>query len=235
MKGLLLFAGESFRLGGQNSRDIGSDESFELQMTASRSHVALINHIKQVYGVDMHVYLASYPTRFTEYLKGAYSDHMIGSMFLEDRIGLTALLKESVKQISTLDEYAFVCLIRIDLCLKEQFLHVFNPTWQTIRFTCICWHHCFRSEIHPRINDTMLFIPHKYYRYINDIQFCHESWLFLMNDTDLTYNDLDLMIDTFHDSDSEKDWNPIYYMVSRPENKTYHSRGMLFDKSGFGY
>ena len=47
------------------------------------------------------------------------------------------------------------------------------------------------------------------------------------------YNDLDTMINTYHDSDSAKDYNPLYYIVNRPENKIHHSEGVFFNKYAF--
>ena len=41
------------------------------------------------------------------------------------------------------------------------------------------------------------------------------------------------MIHTYHDSDSYKDYNPLYYIVNRPESKETHSNGYIFDKMRF--
>ena len=62
---------------------------------------------------------------------------------------------------------------------------------------------------------------------------CHDTWCDLINTTDLTYNDLDTMINTYHDSDSFKDYNPLYYIVNRPESKIWHSKGHIFNKYNF--
>ena len=51
-----------------------------------------------------------------------------------------------------------------------------------------------------------------------------------MKNTDLTYDDLDTMINTYHDSDSSKDYNPLYYIVNRPENIIWHREGHIFNK-----
>jgi len=86
---------------------------------------------------------------------------------------------------------------------------------------------------HPRVNDMILFIPNKYYKYINKIIISHDTWYDLINNTDLTYNDLDTMINTYHDSDSFKDYNPLYYIVNRSESKIWHSKGHIFNKYNF--
>ena len=51
-----------------------------------------------------------------------------------------------------------------------------------------------------------------------------------MKNTDLTYEDLGTIINTYHDSDSSKDYNPLYYIVNRPENIIWHSEGDIFNK-----
>ena len=39
------------------------------------------------------------------------------------------------------------------------------------------------------------------------------------------------MINTFHDSDSQKDWNPLYYMVNREQTQNWHDKdSRLFNK-----
>ena len=41
-----------------------------------------------------------------------------------------------------------------------------------------------------------------------------------------------MMLNTYHDSDSWKDWNPIYYIVNRPENN-HHTTKETFNKYNF--
>ena len=52
-----------------------------------------------------------------------------------------------------------------------------------------------------------------------------------MQKTDLTYKDIDTMIHTYHDSDSFKDYNPLYYIVNRQQTDIDHSKGYIFDKN----
>ena len=40
------------------------------------------------------------------------------------------------------------------------------------------------------------------------------------------------MINTFHDSDSFKDYNPLYYIVNRSESTIQHTTD-IFDKFNF--
>lgn len=76
----------------------------------------------------------------------------------------------------------------------------------------------------------MLFLPKKYYKYINYIKIGHNCWFHLMENKNLKYDDLDTVVNTFHDSDSFKDFNPLYYIVNRSESKVFHSEGHIFNK-----
>ena len=103
--------------------------------------------------------------------------------------------------------------------------------WPSI---CFKPHH--KVGNHPRINDTMIFIPKKYYKYIQYIHWYgdgHNQWSDLIKNSNLKYDDLDTMLNTFHDSDSAKDFNPIYYIINRPESNIHHTNGELFDKMSF--
>jgi hypothetical protein len=68
---------------------------------------------------------------------------------------------------------------------------------------------------------------------MNKINIGHHTWKDLMINTNLTIYDLDTILNTFHDSDSAKDWNPIYYIVNRWINPRFHSKGHKFNKYNF--
>ena len=104
-----------------------------------------------------------------------------------------------------------------------------------ILFPSICFVPYHKSGIHPRVNDMMIFIPKKYYNYIKNIQYNpqgHDIWANLIKNTDLKYEDIDTMLNTYHDSDSAKDLNPIYYIVNRPEHNI-QTTTEIFDKYNF--
>jgi hypothetical protein len=68
--------------------------------------------------------------------------------------------------------------------------------------------------------------------FIKKIQLHHNSWHDLIVYHKLTYEDLDMMLNTYHDSDSAKDYNPIYYIVNRNVNNTHRTKE-IFDKYNF--
>jgi len=123
--------------------------------------------------------------------------------------------------------------MRIDLQLKEYFSKIFNPLWNKILFPSICFKPFHETDMgHPRVNDTILFFPKKYFNYLTLFLIGHNLWEDFILNTDLTYEDLDTMLDTYHDSDSQKDWNPIYRIVNRPETSIYSIKD-TFDKYSY--
>lgn len=234
MNGLIILLGESFRLGCQGNRNRGTTESYNEQMKACKSHNTFIEHIITKFNMEsVSVYISSYTTQFDNDLLSNYNKYLIGNTLYPDVIGITSLFHNSINKIQNIEKYDFVLYIRIDLFLKEYFIEIFNPTINIILFPSICWARDCKTGSNPRVNNMILFVPKKYYTYINKIEMYHNDWDILINKTDLTYNDLDTMIHTYHDSDSFKDYNPLYYIVNRQESKDFHSEGHIFDKHNF--
>lgn len=234
MNGLIIFIGESFRLGGQFTRNRGSKESYSEQIKACNSHINFIEHIIQKFQLNsMSVFLSSYNTQYDNDLLSIYNKYLLGYNLYNDVIGLNTLFKNSINKIENIEKYDFILYIRIDLYLKQEFFNIFNPMINTILFPTICWKHDSHVGNNPRVNDMLLFIPNKYYKYIKNIIIGHNTWNYLINNTDLTYDNLDTMINTYHDSDSLKDYNPLYYIVNRSESKIWHSEGHIFNKYNF--
>ena len=234
MKGCIILFGESFRLGGQNTRNRGSDESYNEQIQASQSQMSFIKHLYSK-NVNAYVYISSYETKFNNELCKVYADVLIGCDFYDNLIGQEMLIKNTINQI-TIEKFDFVLFMRIDLFIKNYFLEIFNPQWDKIMWPSICFKPYHKCGIHPRVNDMMGFFPRKYYSYFKYLYYNptgHDQWAYFVNNTDLNYDCLDTMINTFHDSDSEKDFNPLYYIVNRPESKIHHNKGDIFNKFVF--
>ena len=232
MKILIIFLGESFRLGGQYNRNRGSLESHDNQMLACESHNKFINHLLQKSPENkVDTFLATYSTQYYQELKKCYEPFVIGENVYDDVIGYNQLFHNAINNVNV-GAYDIILTIRIDIFLKEEFFNNFDLNWNTIRFTFNTW---FKGKCgeYPRVGDLIYYIPKKYFSYLNHIVLCHESWEILMNRTNLTCLDLDFMINTYHDSDSEKDFNPLYYIVNRPENNHWHTQGEHFDKNVF--
>jgi hypothetical protein len=235
MNGLILFLGGSFRLGNQWNINIGSNESYHEQINACKRHVEFIEHIIKKYQLNsISVFISTYNTQFNNDLLSIYEKYLIGSDIYDNLIGINNLFHNSINKIKNIEKFDFVLFIRIDLFLKDYFLDIFNPNINMVLFPTICWKQGSIYNNHPRVNDVIIFIPKKYYKYIRNIfNITHTSWHDLIEYTDLKYDDIDVMINTFHDSDSYKDFNPLYTIINREESKIWLSEGHTFDKYNF--
>ena len=232
-KGLIIFMGESFRLGGQGNINIGSDESVVAQIDASKSHMIFVEYLEKKYSID--IIIGTYITEHLPKIIDIYKNNLLDTSIHLDRLGTKNLLTQCLNKISNVDTYDFILLSRIDICYKKEFTSVFKDDWKTIRFASICFKPHHKLGHLPRVNPMLIFIPKKYFNYIStyiDIS-CHGIWYNLIQYTDLKVEDLDTMLSTYHDSDSFKDFNPIYYIVNRPQSEIWHTRGELFDKFNF--
>jgi hypothetical protein len=232
MRGLFIILGESFRSGGQDSRVRGTPESVPAQMLACDSHIRMIEHLKKTYSADVSVFLGTYTTPYDRELLHMYHKYLVDHKILGDVIGLNNLFRLAVQSV-TISKFDFLFYVRIDLFLKEGLFAAFRPDLQTIHFPFVCWIRWNKFGNDPRVGDTFLFLPKKYYPYLPFINIYHGTWCELVNKTNLTYHDLDTFITTYHDSDTEKDSNPLYFIVNRPEATTWWSEGHQFDKWKF--
>lgn len=220
-RGLILVVGESFRTGGQLSRIRGEPRSRPDQLTALASHVRFFDHLTRTYGLDLDVTVTSYTTPYQSDILNAYTRYLRRSTFLKEPIGLQGLVSSALREVDVAP-YTFVLCLRIDLMLKDAFIALFNPFWQEIRFPSVCfkkdnWHLCAGGI--PRVSDMMLFVPQRYLSFLTGSLLCHEGWLILHTHPVV----VSTMLDTYHDSDSEKDWNPLYRIVNRPEAPTAYT------------
>ena len=236
MNSLLILFGESFRLGGQCNRNRGSEKSYKEQINASLSHIKFIESLKKN-NINMTVSINSYTTKFNNSLNEIYKSVLVDSEYYENLIGMNKLIHNCIDRITNINNYDFILCMRIDLFLKDLFLkdkffESFNPYSNKILFPSVCFKPFHKCGIHPRVNDMMMFIPKKYFDFIKKFELSHNSWHDLIVSHKLSYEDLDMMLNTYHDSDSAKDFNPIYYIVNRNVNNT-HKTKEIFDKYNF--
>jgi hypothetical protein len=232
MKGLVLILGESFRTGGQFSRVRGLPESYPEQMKACSTHIKFFEHLKKKYNCDTDVYLVSYTTQFDDDLISVYKDRLINSRFYDTTtpLGLNPLLRTAARE-TNLRLYDFVLYLRVDLFLKDVFFDIFNPNWDCLRYPFLLWKKDCIIGGKPKNTDMLIFIPRRLFQFIPQLIIGHDSWLMLSMILD--DSNIDFMIDTLHDSNSQNDWNPLYYIVNRPQSEEWFSRGMLFKRDMF--
>jgi len=231
--GLLILFGESFRLGTQGTRNRGSKQSYEEQIKAAKSHINFISNLQKK-NINIIVSINSYTTQYDKDLTDIYKDLLYDNVFYTNLLGQSALINNCINRIDNIDSYDFILCMRIDLFLKDKFIEIFKLDDDKILFPSICFEPHHKIGKHPRINDMMMYIPKKYIIFFkqNGVNLYHDTWYNLVTKYNFNYNQLDTMLNTYHDSDSYKDWNPIYYIVNRPEN-SIHTTKKIFDKYNF--
>lgn len=98
MKGLLLLFGESFRLGGQHSRNIGSEESYKEQINAAKSHIEFILNLQRK-NINTVVSINSYTTQYDTHLTDIYKDVLCDKVFYMNLIGQNKLIHNCLNRI----------------------------------------------------------------------------------------------------------------------------------------
>lgn len=224
-KMLFVVAGEAFRH-GQHGRDRDTDESYDAQRKASLSHVDLMDHLSERWGLGCDVMVSSYHTIFIKELLGWYGPRLLASSFKSGLVGLEPLVRDALGEVD-LWAYESVFVSRVDIEFKPYLKKVFDPSWDRIMFPSICW--AFQGYITaapawvPRVSDVMEFVPKRLIESVRSgFHLRHEAWFNYRKDG-LAEKDLGLMLDTFHDSDSAKDYNPLYRMASRRDSKKWYS------------
>ena len=211
-------------------------ERYETQKIATESHIRFIENLNKI-NIKSDVIINTYDTKYENDLKEWYNDYLINYISNKELIGIEKLINNiiSSNKKKIINNYDFVYICRIDLYLKDYFIEKFNPDWNKIYFSSITWRECYKTfNNEPRIADVMIFIPSPYFYLFNlNIYLNHDAWFMYKTDYNLTNNDMDFILDTYHDSDTFKDFNPLYYMVSRPENQKWHSENLVVDRNLF--
>lgn len=216
-KCLIVLYGESFREGTQRTRLRDTDTSYKTQMMACDSHLKFIQMLKDKYNIDSDVSISTYTTKYENELKERYKHQKVFYKSEDNVIGVIEIANKGIQNID-ITNYKFIIFTRNDILFKDEFINNFKEydkiSYVSQEFT---FQDCFKDG-NPMVNPIIMFVPHKYFSIINDINVDHTSWKNLNNNNGLSKNDLNFMLDTYHDADSYKDWNPYYKMVGRHEN-----------------
>jgi len=262
MKGLFIIIGESFRLSKppkefnkwQRNYTLGTEESHNMQIQASRSHVHFFRFLKKKYNINSDICINTYTTQYDNDIREVYKDYGIHYNFYKfgkfgKHVDPAAKLqvRDSLRKISNGGKYLFVFILRIDIFLKPLMQKYFNPFVKKITWPSICWvpdetvkkknkeGNIIDTKI-PRVNDMFIFIPKKFYRQLDILTRYiqhHNTWYQYLRYTLLHNGQMSTFLDTYHDSDSGKDWNPLYFIVNRKRSKIWKSTIWKFNKKTF--
>lgn len=228
---LLVIAGDCFREGTQGSLLKDTDISVINQIKATESHIFFIEYLKKKYNITTDVQLISYASKYENILIDKYNEYNLRYKFYNSyHVDRTALVNAT--RIENIEEYDSILFIRPDMYLKPFFMEIFDPYATKICYPSVCYINESRDWV--RVNDTMMCIPKKYFDlvyYKIGVKLYHRaipdyiSHSREINEPLLLNIDFDFFLKTLHDSDSYKDYNPIYTLISRPENKNWYSYG----------
>lgn len=234
---LLIIGGECFRDGGQRSRLKDTDISIENQLKATNSHIDFINYLYNTYGITTDIQLISYDSKYENILINKYKDYNLNYKFYNYYFRDRTQLVNSIKLKNIEEQYDGILVIRPDMYLKKFFFEIFDPYSDKICYPSVCFIGQHRVDGYPRINDTMVFVPKKFLQivyYTVGIKLYHEAIKDYITSHNLNLNnDFDFFLKTLHDSDSYKDYNPIYYFVSRKASTKWHSYGYTIEDTNF--
>jgi hypothetical protein len=220
-----LVVGEMFRSGGQYTRIKDTPESYSPQKEACASHISLANRLIDL-GFETEFFIESYATKNEIEMKSWYGDRLKICNLRETLVGLENLTRQALANLESVYDCVFVC--RGDLLLKDMFIDCFDPSWDSVLFPFACWINQHMHFNKPRVSDTMMFIPGRLIDELkNRLFISHEAWWNFVEHKVLSDDDLGFMINTYHDSDSEKDYNPLYRMVGRKESSFWYSIGYV--------
>lgn len=248
----IVFIGESFRTGLQGSRQVGTDEGLQAQRDACDTHLRWLTHLVHNKGHELDVFFSTtrcvYSNQLIEWykqsnlLRSCFIINPEESSYAQHFINASDLISTFTNNNTCI--YDFVFVLRIDLFLKDDFTKVFDAHVDNsnlvnhIMFPSICFtlnnSHVYVNK--PRVNDTMIGVPQRYLGlfYMKTLSLAHESWYNLVNSNiGISDQDIKPLLNTYHDSDSYKDWNPIYKFCGRQECQTHYSKGLLFDQQQF--
>ena len=245
-KGLLLLYGESFREGKQGERLRDTEKSVEPQKKSSSEHVHLCNIIKTKYNYDMDILINTYDTKYEKELKECYNKYPLKYLSNKKLIGHDNLVKNALSQINP-NDYEFIIFTRMDVCFKPYFLDNFSINHEKIMFISIHnihyntreWKCGFMLDVPekpvkeniPAVNPLIIIVPKKHYLIFKDMTVDHDAW-WRFNHTGIKHEDMDFILDTYHDADPFKESNPAYYFSSRPETQTVND--VILDRSLIG-
>jgi len=232
-KGLICYYGGAFRQGGRFSTTQDTETGYDGQYYATQTHLKLTEFIKSN-GYDVDTLINTYHSKYENKLSKWYNTYQIVLNTLNKKLNSTDgrdnLISSCIKNIKSLtaDNYDFILFIRIDLFLKPGFFDILDITSNKINFiannydtnTCMTYN----KDKDPVVVDLILFVPKKYFYILDDnFKLCHESWTYYKEIYKLNDRDMNFMTHTIFDSNSYRDMNNYYLMVSRKENTKKHN------------
>jgi len=144
---------------------------------------------------------------------------------------------------SAAQRYRFALYMRVDVLLRPFFTELFDPAWNQTRFSSIEWFDppggwdrnfvgsFVGNTRDPRIADMLMFVPRALFATVPLGSIAHEAWHGLLS-RGVPRSAGNVMVHTFHDADTAKDWNPLYELANRPNIEVWHNAGYYWPEGG---
>lgn len=236
MKFLICFTGETFRYGGQFTRNRGCIQS---QEKAVKTHLEFINFIENKMNLKCEILFNIYKFKKEyddEYIK-KYNNYKCYINFNNNLLGEQKLLDNTINLINNFD-YEFILFLRPDHFLKNFFQDVFLKDLNKVKYLHINeiskYDNTFNIGLekgycgivknnvlqNPKVNHQICYIPKIFFKLLKDkhVIKLHDSYINLKKYT--SEKNIGLFLYTFHSSSTNLCWNPLFYQTSR-ENTTF--------------
>ncbi len=234
-KCLFILLGDCFREGKNASRHKDTQYGYDKQNEASISHNNLINKLnKSNYFVDIAIntYNTKYQTELISWYKNVVYQKFTNEDYGYFRNAVDKSLQNVINAIN-ISIYNFIFICRLDLLLKNKLVEIFNPKWSCIIYPfAVYMEKENNSLIFPFVTDTMCFIPSKYFEKLKSYTsylLHHHCWKDLINNG-LILDDLDVMINTIHNPNTDTEINPLYKINCRQESNESFSKDIIYNK-----
>jgi len=232
---LLIIRGEGFRSGGRFSRKNGTEESYEAQEDACRTHMDLVRKIESK-GYTVDILLNTYHTKYDDKLREFYGKNLRHANFHKKKFDSQyQMMKNCVESYEGLHtQYDAIIITRLDMHLKQQLIDEYDPSVNTVRFLhFICSDFLISASGHLMINEAFLHFPHRFFDKLKAItqvpnaekEFAEHFHEFLRW-IPLKYGkEYSLFTETLHSADPSNGWNPYYTFVGRESVDTWKDKG----------
>lgn len=230
MRCLFVISGETFRIGGQNSRKRDNTlNSIDRQRLASYSHIRLINYLKVKFSIDTDIFINSYAMTpdCDELILRLYGPNVIYSNFRKTASSSCSdFHAQTNSYVSKLDLslYEFIFFTRIDFYIKEYFLSRFTKIDDKIRYGLLDYNTL--GVLHD-----LVYMPKQYFHLINtdmhlNFRCPHSGGEYVSRTVGIQA--IDYFINSYHSLSTNLNWNPIFTNVDRPESLNHDCRGQRY-------
>ncbi len=227
-RGLLILRGLSFRYNGT----VGNWKSIFEQVQCTLSHLKLVKSTIRKYDINFDIAIDTINTPFDLIILFILRKYLVYKNISSwpDFSQIDGILRFLTQIQCKLFEYDFVLLLRNDIILFEDFIDKFNPNDEVIKFPFV---HSYRARRvygtseHPIVGDAFIYFPKQYYdamEIFNEFSsgFHMHDIIHMLKESKYFF-EYDFYCNTYHDTNSELEWNPLYKISGRKHSKNIGS------------